>query len=233
MKNVVFALFGLLAAGPALAQTAPEVRPVASFHALEVSSGIELVLTAGEPQRVEVSADTPENLARLKTSVSPDGVLQVRFEQDKSERYRNRRDHKLRAYVTAARLTALKASSGASVEVKGPYATDELQLDLSSGATLKGDFTAAAVQARLSSGSTATVGGSAQRLDVSASSGSVFGGNKLQAAVCEASASSGGNIATAVEKTLTAEASSGGGISYSGSPQVTKRTSSGGSVSAR
>lgn len=85
MKNfTALALFWLLPLVPALAQTAPEVRSVASFHALDVSSGIELHFTTGATQRVEASADTPEHLTRIQTVVS-NGVLRVSFERQKDE----------------------------------------------------------------------------------------------------------------------------------------------------
>ncbi|WP_375416675.1 head GIN domain-containing protein [uncultured Hymenobacter sp.] len=235
MKNLLtLALLWLLAlAAPALAQTPFEVRPVDTFSALEVSSGIELHLTAGPTPRVEVSADTPELQARIKTEVSG-GVLRVSFEQTREEqRSRQKTARHLRVNVTAPPLTALRASSGATIAVAGSYSPEKLEIDLSSGAVLTADLTAPAVQAHLSSGGIATLTGQIQRLDVRAASGGIFKGSGLQAATCQAEASSGGIITVGVEKTLTAEASSGGGVRYTGSPQVTKRTSSGGHVSSR
>lgn len=234
MKNLpTLTLLWLLALVPALAQTAPEIRAVTTFHDLEVSNGIELHLTAASTQTVEVSADTPELRARIKTVVS-DGVLKVSFERLKDEEWgkKNYVRH-LRVNVAAAPLAGLRASSGAVIEVPDPYIINNLRVDLSSGAVLKADFTAKAVQAQVSSGGIATVTGNIQRLDVRASSGGIFKGKDLKAATCDASASSGGSIAVAVQDALVAEASSGGGVRYSGSPQVTKHTSSGGSVSSR
>ena len=234
MKTLTtLALLWLLAVLPAIAQTTPQARSVASFHIIEVSSGIELRLATGQPQLVEASADTPELLARLKTEVS-DGVLKITFEREKDEVWGKKNYvRNLRVNVTAAPLTALKASSGATVIVAGPYATESLQLEVSSGATLKAEFVTPALQARVSSGGVATVTGKIQRLEVRASSGGEFKGNGLQATACEAAASSGGTVAVAVQETLTANASSGGDVRYSGSPKVTKHTSSGGSVKNR
>ena len=232
-KLTTLALLWLLALVPALAQTAPEIRSLANFHAVEVSSGIEMHLASGQPQLVQASAETPELLARIKTEVS-DGVLKITFERKLDEVWGKKNYiRNLRVNVTAAPLTALKASSGATVEVAGPYATDNLQLEVSSGATLKAEFVTPALQARVSSGGVATVTGKIQRLDVQASSGGEFKGGNLQATACEAAASSGGTVAVAVQETLTAKASSGGDVRYTGSPKVTKHTSSGGSVKNR
>ena len=234
MKTLsTLAILWLLALVPALAQTSPEIRTVATFHAIEVSSGIELRLAAGQPQRVEASADTPELLARLKTEVR-DGVLKLTFDRELNEVWGKKNYvRNLRVNVTAADITELKATSGAKVEVAATYAVDKLTVGVSSGATLQADFTVADLQASVSSGGVATITGKIQRLDVQASSGGEFKGGGLQATACEAAASSGGTVAVAVQNTLLAKASSGGDVRYSGSPQVTKRTSSGGSVKGR
>ncbi|WP_052732513.1 head GIN domain-containing protein [Hymenobacter terrenus] len=235
MKNLVVpALLWLLAFVPAIAQINPEVRTVGTFHALQVSNGIEVNLMAGSTQLVEASADTPEQLARLKTEVR-DGVLKISFDRKQDENWGKRNYiRNLRVNVTAAPLTSLSASSGAKVEVKGAYAANEFKLELSSGATFTAaTFTAPALQASVSSGGVATLGGKIPRLDVQASSGAVFKSKELQVATCQASASSGGNIAVDVQESLTAEASSGGGVRYTGAPRIMKHTSSGGSVSSR
>jgi len=232
MKNLLLpAALWLVSLVPTLAQTGREVREVPTFHALEVSSGIELHLVAGATQHVEVSADTPEDQARLQTSVEG-GVLRVRYDFLKSQPWRSSHHGKLQAYVTAAQLTGLQASSGSSLAVEGAYPTTNLELEVSSGASLKGEFAATSIRARLSSGSEAVVSGSAQRLDIQTSSGAAFTGKNLRADECQASASSGASIAVAVQKTLSAEASSGGSVSYVGSPVVARHTSSGGSVSS-
>lgn len=234
MKNITtLALLWLLALVPALAQTSSETRSVSTFSAIDVSSGIELNLVAGQPQRVDVSAETPELRERIKTEVR-NGVLKISFDRKVSEMFGKSSFVKnLRVNVTAAQLTALSASSGSTVTVAGPYATETLKLEVSSGAVLKANFTATSLEAQVSSGGVATVAGKIQRLDVRSSSGGVFKGADLQAARCDASASSGGTIAVAVQETLAAKASSGGEVRYSGSPSVSKNTSSGGSVRGR
>ncbi|MDQ2769012.1 MAG: DUF2807 domain-containing protein [Bacteroidota bacterium] len=234
MKTFVLAAatFTLLALSAA-AQTAPEVRTVASFHAIEVSNGIELRLASGTAQRVEATADDAEQLARLKTEVR-DGVLKITFDRKLNETWTMSKTRHLRVSVTATALTALHASSGSTVEVPGAFTTDKLDVSVSSGATLKAKFTSTDLRAQVSSGGVATVAGNAQRLDVGASSGGVFKGGELLARACDANASSGGTVDVAVQETLTAKASSGGDVRYSGSPKdVTRHTSSGGSVKGR
>ncbi len=234
MKNfTTLSLLWLLALVPALAQSAAEPRSVASFTAIEVSSDIELNLTAGPAQRIQASADTPELLARLKTEVR-NGVLVIGFERDKDEKQDSRKNaFHLLVEVTAPAVAGLKGTSGAKIVLAGPYATDKLSLDLSSGAMLKGEIQAATFSADLSSGGIAAPTGQIQRLAVEVSSGGIFKGQNLQATTCDASASSGGIANVEVRETLMASASSGGLVRYGGPAQVRKKASSGGSVKSR
>ena len=233
MKNLTAtAFFCLLSTGAVFAQTAPQVRSVASFHAVEVSSGIELRLVSGTTQRVEVSADDADQLERLTTEVR-DGVLKISFDRAWAESLGLKNVRHLLVNVTATSLTALHASSGAHAEVVGAFTTQGLDVAVSSGATLRANFTSTDLRAKVSSGGVATLAGTAQRLDVGASSGGVFKGSDLLARACDANASSGGTVAVGVQETLTADASSGGDIRYAGSPRVSKHTSSGGSVKGR
>ena len=234
MKNfTATAFFCLLSTGVTLAQTAPQVRNVASFHAVEVGSGVELRLVSGITQRVEARADDADQLERLTTEVH-DGVLEISFDRAWAESLGLKNVRHLLVNVTATSLTALHASSGAHVEVVGAsFATQDLDVAVSSGATLRANFTSTDLRAKVSSGGVATLAGTAQRLDVGASSGGVFKGSELTARACEANASSGGTVAVAVQETLTAQASSGGDVRYFGSPRVSKHTSSGGSVKGR
>lgn len=229
MKNIL--LTALLAAGtlaPALAQSA-QTRSVSAFHAINVGTGIELTLTAGHNQRVEVSADTPELRDHIETTVK-DGVLTLRYDNKDDRNGQLRRNKHLRASVTADQLTALAAHSGSSVRASGDFDADNFQLDVSSGATVKASLATSALTVRQSSGSTADLSGRATSVDVRSSSGATLDGKDLQADRARAEASSGSSVSLAVKDDLVAQASSGGSISYKGSPQLTKRTSSGGSV---
>ena len=232
MKKLLLpALLGLLAAAPALAQDNAQVRSVAEFHAIKVGSGVSLALTAGHPQRVEVSASTPELRDHLRTTVA-DGVLTISL--DNTDRnYQNQRNAKLRVAVTADQLTALAAGSGSSVQAHGNIAAATFQLDVSSGASLQADIDTKTLSVSQGSGSSVSLSGRAPSLEIHAGSGASFSGKKLQTDRCRADASSGASVEVAVKDDLVAQASSGGSISYSGSPQVTKHVSSGGSVSGR
>ncbi|MGI4867928.1 MAG: head GIN domain-containing protein [Janthinobacterium lividum] len=232
MKNLLLpALLGLATLTPALAQST-QVRAVPVFHAINVGTGIELALTAGHSQRVEVSANTDEYRNRIETTVK-DGVLTLRYKKPETGTQRNERlNTALRVAVTADELTALTAGSGSAVHTAGDFDAATFMLDISSGASVQADLATTTLTVRQSSGSTADVRGRATSLDIQSSSGSSFDASSLKTDRCRAQASSGSSITVAVKDDLVAEASSGGSISYKGSPKLTKRTSSGGGVSS-
>ena len=231
MKTLLLAaLLSAAALPPVFAQDA-QVRAVPAFQAINVGTGIELTLTAGPTQRVEVSADTDELRDRIETTVK-NGVLTLRYEQPKPWR-NDRRNQHLRVAVTADELTALTAGSGAAVRTTGDFDAAEFRLDVSSGASVKAGLATTTLTVRQSSGSSADLSGHATTLDVQSSSGAECDAKDLLADRCRAQASSGSSIRIAVKDDLVAQASSGGSISYKGSPQLTKSTSSGGEVSGR
>ncbi len=46
-----------------------QVRNVGSFHAVEVSNGIHLILKQGNTDAVAVSASSPDLISKIKTEV--------------------------------------------------------------------------------------------------------------------------------------------------------------------
>jgi hypothetical protein len=231
MKNALLsALLGLATLTGAQAQSA-QTRNVSAFHAIKVGSGIQLELTAGHSQHVEVSANLAEFANYIRTTVE-NGMLTIGYDNpnDRNGQQRSRQHVQLRATVTADQLTALVAGSGSSVKASGDIDADDFKLDISSGAAVKADISTATLAVRQSSGSTLSLDGRATNLEVQAGSGSTFNGKDLNTDRCRAQASSGSSLQLAVKDDLVAEASSGASISYSGSPQLTKRVSSGASV---
>ncbi|QKG57379.1 DUF2807 domain-containing protein [Hymenobacter sp. BRD128] len=245
MKNYLLpAVLWLLALAPALAQTetttapaanGPQVRPLEKFRAINVGTGIELTLTAGHVQQVEVSATTLDQREHILTTVR-DGVLGIHYdnpdERDSNSK-KARQNRKLRVAVTADQLYMLGASSGAAVTATGPFTTRDFQLDISSGATVRADVNVEVLIVRQNGGSVITLSGQAPRFDLKITSGSVFDGEKLQTSRAQIEASTGSNVKLAVKQVLMAEASGGSNIRYYGTPELTKNMSGGASISGR
>jgi hypothetical protein len=233
MKKIVLVCWLLVSALSLAAQKEindpnAESRDVKGFHAVKVSSGIELLLTQGSSEAVAVSASTTEFRDRIKTVVE-NGVLKIYYDHSY---WKEARHKKLKAYVAVVNIDRLEASAGASVKMESSLKSDKLTIEVASGAVVHGQVEATALHIDQSSGSVMNLSGSAGQVKVEGSSGSVFRGYELLADNCEAGASSGAGVQITVNKELTAKASSGGRIRYKGDGVIRNiHTGSGGSVS--
>jgi len=204
-----------------------EIRNVSSFHAVEVSNGINLILKQGNSDAVAVSASSTDAIKRIKTEVV-NGKLKIYFDH---EGWHDWGHKNMKAYVTIRNIDELEANSGADATTDGNINANELKISLSSGADFDGTITASKLRVDQSSGSDMDIKGKVQDIEIKTSSGSDFNGYGLVSETCSAHASSGSDIEITVNKELQAEASSGGDISYKGSASITNvSNSSGGKV---
>jgi hypothetical protein len=207
-----------------------QARPVKGFHAIKVSTGIQLMLSQGNTEAVAVSASTAEHRDNIKTVVE-NGVLKIYYDDDS---WKSKGDKKLRAYVSAINLDGLDVSAGASITIEGTVKTNKLDVDASSGAVLKGKVEATTLAIDQSSGSVIEISGSVVNLTVDGSSGSILKGYDLATDNCSVDLSSGGGVQVTVNKELSVDASSGGHVNYKGQGVIKNiKTSSGGNVSKK
>jgi hypothetical protein len=205
-----------------------EVRNISSFHAIEVSNGIDLIIKQGNSDAVAVSAASTDIRDRIRTEVV-NGKLKIYFHNEGWKNWSTKRN--MKAYVTFKNIDALDANSGADARTDGNINVNNLKISLSSGADFDGDVTASKLWVDQSSGSDMLIKGRVQNIEIKTSSGSDFNGYGLVSETCNADASSGSDIEITVNKELSAEASSGGDISYKGSAVMTNvSNSSGGKV---
>ena len=210
-----------------------EARNVKGFHAIRVSTGIQLVLTQGTSEAVAVSATTTEHRDKIKTVVE-DGVLKIYYDGDSWKFWKNGENKKLKAYVSAINLDGLHASAGSTVKIEGTLKSNKLNVDASSGAVLNGNLNVSTLSIDQSSGAVINFSGSVTDLTVDGSSGSVLHGYELTADNCNVDASSGGGVQVTVNKELSVEASSGAYVNYKGQGVIKNiKTSSGGNVSKK
>jgi Putative auto-transporter adhesin, head GIN domain len=209
-----------------------EIRTVKGFHAIKVSTGIQLMLNQSTTEAVAVSAPSVEHRNRIKTVVE-NGVLKIYYDTDSWKNWKNG-DQRLKAYVSAINIDGLDVSAGASISIEGTVKTNKLDVDASSGAVLKGNVEANSITIDQSSGSVINLSGTVVDLSVDGSSGSVLHGYDLTADNCDVDTSSGSGVQVTVNKELSVEASSGGHVNYKGQGVIKNvKTSSGGNVSRK
>lgn len=215
MKKIMYSL--VLAVSLLTAANAQKVvyddhvqkRTVRSFHAIETSAGIEVVVSKGDKEELAVSVGDNDYLNEISTEVE-NGVLRISRKGD--WKFWNRwKNWKVKVYVSYTNLDAVKASSGGSVN-----ATD-LNLEK--------------LSAKLNSGGSISLTGTVSSLEVDGSSGAQFRGYALNTTNCKAEASSGAGVYVTVAKEIVAKANSGGFIRFKGDALIRDiNVNSGGSV---
>ncbi len=184
-------------------------RNISSFHAIETSAGIEVIISKGDKEELAVSAGNKEYVDEVITEVN-NGVLKV-TRKDDWKFWNKWKNWKVKVYVSYKNLDAVKASSGGSVE----------------GADVKLEK----LTVRLNSGASINLSGSVSSLDVDGSSGAMFHGYSLISNNCKAEASSGAGVQVTVSKEISAKANSGGFIRFKGEALIRDiNVNSGGSV---
>ncbi|MFT6748379.1 MAG: hypothetical protein ACJAQ1_000290 [Flavobacterium sp.] len=203
-----------------------EQRKIAeNFDKLEVSRGLEVIVTQGKTTKVEVTSD--ENLLEyIKTSVS-NGTLKITT----TESIRSQND--IVIHVTLPNLQEVSSSSGSTITTQNILTGTNLIAKATSGSELDLDLEIENIQAQTSSGSSIKLKGKALNVNHKASSGSEINGFQLVANEATVQASSGSSIEVYASQMLDAKVSSGASVEYQGKPKSIKKTkSSGGSIDA-
>ncbi len=236
MKQISFMSFLLLLGfftfsqdGRVINDPHAEKRNVQGFHAIRISSGIDLYLSQGE-EAVAVSASDPDTKNRIRTEVV-DGVLKIYMEN--SGLHWSWGNKKLRAYVSARNLDQLTASGGSDVFLQGTIKLETLAVSLSGGSDFKGQVDIRTLSLHQSGGSDVNISGVAGSLKVDASGGSDLHGYDLSTETCDIEASGGSDARITVNKELSVSASGGSDVHYKGSGVIRNMHTSGSSSITR
>lgn len=205
-----------------------EVRNVSGFHAIKVSSAIDLYISQGGSEAVAVSASEEKYRDRIKTEVD-NGVLKIWFDNDGNWKLWNHGNKKLKAYVSIKEIDRLTASGACDVMIDGVLRSNSLTINLSGASDVKGKIEASTLVMDQSGASDANISGSAGNLKIEVSGASSFKGFDLQTQNCQARASGASDIRITVTKELNARASGASSIQYRGEGVIRDMHSSGAS----
>jgi hypothetical protein len=225
----------LCLAGSAGALAASKTFDVGPFTAIEISSGINAIVTVGgTTQSVVAESPNQQELDELIVEVNG-GKLHAHTDWDFFDLFDwAAGDSQTTITIVVPALTAAEANSGADVAVSG-ISADSVQLASSSGAGLEAiAVSGKSFDLNASSGANLSVSGTCERAHVNASSGSDLRAEKLLCADVDANASSGADAEVYASASLRANASSGASIDVYGKPAtVEDEVSSGGDVRLR
>jgi hypothetical protein len=200
-----------------------EERTLSNFEALEVSNGINVLVTQDAFEKVVVEVD--ENLLKILKTEVHNGILKIFLEENILHA------KQLKVYVTLKQLKSLHTRSGSSVKSENKITADNLKMSSSSGSRLSMEVSCGQLSAETSSGSSMKIAGTVQSFQAESSSGSRLNASGLMAENGKLSSSSGSRMDAQITKEIKAHASSGASISVLGNPPVKDtNSSSGGSV---
>ncbi len=230
MKRMIMASALLISLGLSAQKTIRDEnavpRNVKAFHAIEVSSGIDLYLSQGKEEGVAVSASDIEYRDKIKVIVE-EGVLKIYYERQNNWgiSWGNR---KLKAYVSVINIDKLKASGGSDVLVDNEIQSNQLSLQISGGSDFRGKLNTTKLDVSTSGGSDAYISGRTQNLTIHANGGSDVHGYDMISEYCKVQTSGGSDVHITVNKEISGNASGGSDVYYKGNA-ISSAQKSGGS----
>lgn len=233
MKNFFLALL-LMTSASLFAQqyNAPNAqkREVESFHGIEVSTGIELVLTAGNTEEVAVSAASIEYRDKIITKVQ-NGILKIYYDNKLGAVNKRKESKHLKAWVSYKTLDVLNANTGAEVKFNGVIKGNTITSDVNTGARIEGEVNLAELKINQSTGSKVNLTGKVTKLTVEGNTGSKFIAEEMTTNDCSVRVSTGAQASVNAENALEIKASTGGVVKYKGSATIREiKTNTGGTV---
>lgn len=236
MKKIILSLFSMVCATTLLfsQQTINDEnvqkRDVSSFHAIDVATGIQLLLTEGNAEEVAVSAATIDFRDKIVTKIE-NGVLKIYYENKLKSMNSKKEKKNLKAYVSYKNLDGLFVTTGAIVKIDGVLKSDKLKMKANTGAEIMGAIDVKELFLSQNTGSLVTLTGNCEEITVDGDTGSMFKGAGLNSNTCNASVSTGAGISIIAKKAIYAKANTGGYVKYSGDASVREiKTNTGGTV---
>jgi len=187
-----------------------------SFNEIEVSRGLDVYLTQGDQNSIEVEAD--ENLQEIIVTEVRNNVLEIYADEN------IRHSQSKKVYVTFKAVERISSSSGSDVYSTNTIKSEFLELSTSSGSDMELSIDTEKVSCDSSSGSDLKLSGKTNTLHAEASSGSDIKAGELTAVSSRVKASSGADITVNTSEELIAKASSGGDIKYFGNPEKVQKS---------
>ena len=200
-----------------------------SFNAIKVSGGIDLYLSQSDKNAIAVSAANENYKEGIKTVVE-NGTLEIFYEGDKNW---NKKNRKLRAYVSFTDLQKIVASGACDVIVVGNITVTTIVLQMSGACDFTGIVKVNTLKINLSGASDVKISGTANTVDIISSGASDVKGYGLVTDICNANVSGASDVNITVNQILNAHASGASNINFKGTGLIKEMSSSGASDISR
>jgi hypothetical protein len=222
----VFLVNSLFAQQTVINDTNAQIRDLKGFHAIEVSSAINLYLSQSNDEAVAVSAVDAKYRDKIRTEVK-NGVLRIWLDRDNW--FWGNGDKKLKAYVSFKSIDRLNASGASDVFVDGMISGENLDIRLSGASDFKGAVKLKHLTLDQSGASDITIKGTTETVSIEVSGASNAKAYDLVADQCTIRASGASDVRISVNKEINAKATGASSIYYKGDAVIRDLHSSGAS----
>ncbi|MDF1549901.1 MAG: DUF2807 domain-containing protein [Bacteroidales bacterium] len=196
-------------------------RNVSSFKSVEVEDGIDLYISQGSKESLEIEAD--QNLHQyIMTEVNGDNL---RIFLSKSIR----KAKTLKIKLSVVDIKGLSASGGSDIYTQGSLKLNDLSVICSGGSDIRLEIETAELKFKASGGSDGYIKGTAKVFKAKASGGSDIKATGLEAGTCEIEVTGGSDAEIYATGELQVRATGGSDVSYKGKPSKIDSNMSGGS----
>ena len=246
MKKIIIAMLLMISTQLTAQQKAAivyddnaQVRKVASYTAIRVSSAIDLYLTQSDANKVAVSASNDEIRDHIITEVEG-GVLIIRLGENGSWfNWKKWGNYKTKAYVSIKDINAITASGASDVHIINKIESPKIRIKLSGASDMKGELSAGTIIYDISGASNCKnqvdansiviagegaseieLSGKADDLSVIISGASNAKLYNLETKGALLKASGASNIQATVTEILKANSSGASNIDYKGNPTI-------------
>ncbi|MBM3708961.1 MAG: DUF2807 domain-containing protein [Actinobacteria bacterium] len=199
-------------------------REISGVNSVSISAGMNLFITQGSTEELRIEAED-NIIPRIATEVR-NGRLIIKFD---NIIFGVTNKKPINVFLTIKDLKEINASSGASITSEG-INTEELSVDLGSGAIGEIFVDVKNLDVEISSGAQLEISGKTENQKASLNSAGNYRAGELESKTAVVNLSSGAMAEINVSEKLDANVSSGASLRYIGSPEIISNISSGGEL---
>ncbi len=227
LKSVLACLLVAVTTYTVHAQEVSRKENLKSLTSITVSSGIDIFLTQGSEDKVEVKG-SKELMERLILTEENSGNLVLKLKPgSKNNNWGN--NNSIKAYITFKDLNSIQSSGGSDISGENTFKLDALSLSSSGGSDVKLSLDVINLYINMSGGSDVSVKGTATDAKIVASGGSDLSASGLIIQNLDGSFSGGSDGDINVVANMLLSASGASDVRYSGNPKSKKISKSGAS----
>jgi len=189
-----------------------QTRDIPNFTAISASTSVSVTLVKADSPSINyrmIKGNAEDLITEVKGS-----TLKVKTKSKNGWSWGSNAQAEVTVYYTT--LNDINVAAGATVKASDPIYADDMDIDVSSGASADIEVQCSELTADASSGSMLKLEGNSTKSSYDASSGASIKAKRLISKKVRAEASSGASISLHADKSLNADASSGGSIKYAG-----------------